>query len=107
MQLHCSFISFNLFLYKCAVLDNLEQIFFLVMAFIANKACIISFNFSLNMGQTRPLFVYFRPFLNTMTNIVQHLTINSVDGVLGIQTQDCWMVGADKSRRTLIDRISS
>ena len=24
----------------------------------------------LNMGKTRPLFVYFRSFLNTMTNIV-------------------------------------
>ena len=26
-------------------------------------------------AQTRPLFVYFRPFLDTMTNIVRHLTI--------------------------------
>ena len=29
----------------------------------------------LNMGQTRPGFVFFRPFLNAMTNIVQNLTI--------------------------------
>ena len=41
------------------------------------------------MGQDQPLFVYFRPFLNTRTNIVQNLTINgkSIDGVLGIQTE--------------------
>ena len=41
------------------------------------------------MDQIRPSFVYFRPFLNTITNIVQ-LTINekSVDGVVGIRTRD-------------------
>ena len=49
------------------------------------------------MGQIRPLFVYFRPFLNTMTNIVQHLTIKSIDGVLGIRTRDHRMVGEDES----------
>ena len=27
----------------------------------------------LKMGQIRPLFVYFRPFLNTITNIAQNL----------------------------------
>ena len=48
------------------------------------------------MGQTRPLFVYFRPFLNTMTNI-DHLNIKSIDGVLRIQTRDHRMVGADES----------
>ena len=42
------------------------------------------------------LFVYFRPFLNTMTNIVQDLSIKSVDGVLGIQTRGCRMVGGDE-----------
>ena len=31
----------------------------------------------LNMDQTRPLFVYFRPFLNTMTTIVQNLTLKA------------------------------
>ena len=43
-------------------------------------------------------FVYFHPFLNTMTNIVQK-TINgkSVDGVLGIWTWDRIMEGADES----------
>ena len=46
------------------------------------------------MGQTRPLFV-----LNTITNIVHNLAVNGnrTDGVLGIQTRDCRMVGADKS----------
>ena len=48
------------------------------------------------MGQTGPHFVYFRPFLNTMTNTV-HLTVKSVDGVLGIRTLDRKMVGADES----------
>ena len=47
----------------------------------------------LNNG-SNPLFVYFLPFLTTMTNIVHHLTIKSVDGVLGIRTQDRRMVGA-------------
>ena len=41
------------------------------------------------MGQTLPLFVYFRPFLNTMTNTVQNLTIKSVDGMLGNRIQMC------------------
>ena len=35
------------------------------------------------ISQNRPFYVYFRPFLNTKTNIVQNLTIKSVDGVLG------------------------
>ena len=50
------------------------------------------------MGQVWPLFVYFNPFLNAMTNIVQNLIINgkSKDGVLGIRTLDCKMVGADE-----------
>ena len=50
------------------------------------------------MGWTRPLFVYFGPFLNTMTNITQNLTINgrSIDGVHGIRTRDRTMVGADE-----------
>ena len=36
----------------------------------------------------RASFVYLHPFLNTITNIVQNLTIDgkSVAGVLGIQT---------------------
>ena len=47
------------------------------------------------MGQLRPLFVYFRPFLKTMANIAQNLTINgrSINDVLGIRTRR--MVGAD------------
>ena len=49
------------------------------------------------MGQTLPLFVYFRPFLNTMTNTVQNFTIKSVDDVLGIRTQGGRMVAEDES----------
>ena len=48
------------------------------------------------MHHSRPLFVYFRLFLNPMTNIVKNLTINgkSLDDVLGIQTRDHRIVGA-------------
>ena len=46
------------------------------------------------------LFVFFRSFLNTITNIEQNLTIKgkSVDGVLGIWSRDCRVVdGADET----------
>ena len=46
------------------------------------------------MGQSRPLFVYFRDFLNTIS-IIQ--IEKSVDGVLGIQTWGRRMVGADET----------
>ena len=36
-------------------------------------------------------FVYFRPFLNTVTNI----NGKSIDGVLGIRTRDSRMEGVD------------
>ena len=52
------------------------------------------------MGQTRPLFVYFRPVLDAITNFEQYLIgqkCESIDGVLGIRTRDCNMVGAHKS----------
>ena len=44
------------------------------------------------MGQSRPLFVYFCPFLITIS-ILQ--IEKSIDGVLGIRTCSCMMVGAD------------
>ena len=43
------------------------------------------------MGQSRPLFVYFRHFLITISIIEK-----SIDGVLGI-TRGCRMVGADET----------
>ena len=46
----------------------------------------------LKMGQSRPLFVYFRDFLNTIS-IIQNE--KSVDGVLGIRTRGLRMVGND------------
>ena len=46
--------------------------------------------FLLKMGQSRPFFVYFRPFLITMS-IIQ--IEKSVDGVLGIRTR--WPQDAD------------
>ena len=47
----------------------------------------------LKMGQTRPLFVYFRSFLITISVQIE----KSIDGVLGIRTQGRRMVGADKT----------
>ena len=44
------------------------------------------------MGQSRALFVYFRPFLITIS-IVQ--IEKSIDGVLGTWTHSRMMVGAD------------
>ena len=46
------------------------------------------------MGQSRPLFVYFCHFLDTIS-IIQ--IEKSVDGVLGIQTRGRRMVGADET----------
>ena len=45
------------------------------------------------MGQSRPLFVYFHYFLDTISTI--HIE-KSIDGVLGIRTQCRRMVGADE-----------
>ena len=45
------------------------------------------------MGQSRPLFVYFRPF-----HITNQLQIEkSIDGVLGIRTRGRRMEGADET----------
>ena len=46
------------------------------------------------MGQFRPLFVYFRYFLDTIS-IIQ--IEKSIDGVLGIWTWGRRMVGADET----------
>ena len=48
----------------------------------------------LKVGQSRPLFVYSRYFLNTISII--HIE-KSVDGVVGIWTRGRMMVGADKT----------
>ena len=52
------------------------------------------------MGQLRHYFFYFRPFLNTVTNVAQNVTINlmGIDGALGIRTRDRWKVGTNNSR---------
>ena len=51
------------------------------------------------MGQNRPPFVYFHPYLKTMTTMVQNLTINrkSMDGELGLRTRNLRMVGTNES----------
>ena len=48
-------------------------------------------------GPNRPLFCLFSSFSQHNDNIVQNLTIKSVDGVLGTQTRGGRMVGADES----------
>ena len=45
------------------------------------------------MGQSRPLFVYFRSFLTISIQIEK-----SIDGVLGIRTQGRSMVGTDETK---------
>ena len=44
------------------------------------------------MGRSRPLFVYFRSFLITISTVQIE---KSLDGLLGIRTRGCMMVGAD------------
>ena len=46
------------------------------------------------MGQSQPLFVYFRLFYKTQT---KYNLIKSIDGVLGTQTRGGRIEGADKS----------
>ena len=48
------------------------------------------------MGQSRPLFVYFRPFLIPITISIIQIE-KSVDGVLGIRTRGRRMVGKDET----------
>ena len=50
-------------------------------------------NFFLKKGQSRPLFVYFRFFLITISKQIE----KSLDGVLGIRTWGRNMVGANKN----------
>ena len=45
------------------------------------------------MGQSRPLFVYFHSILVTISIQIE----KSIDGVLGIQTRGCRMVGVDET----------
>ena len=55
---------------------------------------IINLIFSFRIGQSWPLFVYFRPFLITISSIQIE---KRVDGVLGIRTQGQRMVGGNKT----------
>ena len=54
------------------------------------------------MGQSRPLFVYFRPFLNTIS-IIQ--IEKSIDCVLWILTNGRRMVGADFTTELWLEPI--
>ena len=50
----------------------------------------LAFTYFLKKGQSRPLFVYFRPFLITISII---LIEKGIDGVHGIRTRGRRMVG--------------
>ena len=52
------------------------------------------------MAKTWSLFVYVRPFLNTVDKYNSKSDYKSEDGVLGIWTRDCRIVGSDKSTET-------
>ena len=52
------------------------------------------------MGPFRPLFVYFRYFLTTIS-IIQ--IEKSLDGVLGIRTRGHRMVGADETTERILE----
>ena len=56
------------------------------------------------MGQSGPLFVYFRPFLITIS-IIQ--IEKSVDGVLGIRTCSRRMVGEDDTTELWLPSFTS
>ena len=51
------------------------------------------------MGQSRPLFVYFRHFLITISIIEKN-----IDGVLGIRTRGRRMVGADETTELVVEK---
>ena len=54
---------------------------------------LLQYPFVKKMGQSRPLFVYFRSFLVTISIQIE----KSIDGVLGIRTRGRRMVGADET----------
>ena len=49
------------------------------------------------MGQIRPLFVYFRPFLTVIPITIAIQIEKSEDSVIGIRTRGLRMVGADET----------
>ena len=57
----------------------------------------------LKMGQSRSLFVYFRSFLIIISIQIE----KSIDGVLGIRTRGCNMVGADETTELWLTNVSS
>ena len=55
-------------------------------------------SFFKNIGQSRPLVVYFHPFLIPISITVSIIQIEiSIAGMLGIRTQACRMVGVDQT----------
>ena len=73
--------------------DHGQCLVFLFSCHISNLMA-KKLGFLRKMGQSRPLFVYFCHFLDTIS-IIQ--IEKSVDGVLGTRTRGRRMVGADKT----------
>ena len=60
------------------------------------------------LGQPRPLFVYFRPFRNAMTNLVYSLKLYKISVliVLGIRTWDQRMQACRRIHWAMVDPIN-
>ena len=69
--------------------------FFPAFNWTASTFCFYYYYF-LNMGQSRPLFVYFHSFLIPITISIIQIE-KSIDGVLGIRTWGRMMVGEDET----------
>ena len=87
-------IFFYIFVFSIQLIvnKNLLMTGFELLYQLSHNQCLMSV-FLKKMGQSRPLFVYFRSFLVTIS--IQ--TEKSIDGVLGIQTQGHRMVSADET----------
>ena len=53
------------------------------------------------MADSGRFFVYFRPYLIPITISIKRIE-KSIDGVLGIRTRGCRMVGADETTELLV-----
>ena len=79
--------------YRQNVLQSFS--FLLVLAYIWKELSLI---FEIIWANPGVFFVYFRPFLTTIS-IIQ--IEKCIDGVLGIRTRGCRMVSADKNHRAM------
>ena len=57
------------------------------------------------MSQSRPLLTYFHPFLGPISIAISIQIEKSIDGVLGIRTRDCRIVGTDETTELWLLKI--